>query len=385
MKVTELLCNASLEQIKCGFIEKADYYVCLFCGKKIHKGIIYPDDGLLYESGKYICVHIEKNHKSVFDYLIHLDKKCTGLSEHQSSILQLFYQGKSDKEVQLHMGIGSTSTIRNHRFALKEKERQAKVFLAIMELLKEQDKQVLKAKDSRNTAKRVDDRYNITEKEREEIVKRYFPEGVEGTLSTFSIKEKHKLVVLQEILWRFEKERTYTEKEVNKILEAVYSDYVTLRRYLVEYGFLDRKADGSQYWLKSDCIREKDNNMDRKKELKQLYKETKIQAGVYQIRNIKNQKVLVVSTPNLKTINGRKMELESGLHRNRGLQKELNEFGKEAFVFEVLEVLEMKEDGSFDVNDELKKLEEKWLDKLQPYGEQGYNERKDNKRENHSI
>jgi hypothetical protein len=31
----------------------------------------------------------------------------------------------------------------------------------------------------------------------------------------------------------------------------VYDDYVTVRRYLIEYGFLDRKDDGSQYWLKA--------------------------------------------------------------------------------------------------------------------------------------
>ncbi|HDR8220879.1 TPA: DUF2087 domain-containing protein, partial [Bacillus cereus] len=26
--------------------------------------------------------------------------------------------------------------------------------------------------------------------------------------------------------------------------------FVTLRRYLIEYGFLDRTDDGSQYWVK---------------------------------------------------------------------------------------------------------------------------------------
>ncbi len=386
MEVGELFENASLEQIKRGFREVEEYYECLICGKKIYKGIIYPDDGLLYEAGKYIRIHIEKYHKSVFDYLIQLDKKSTGLSEHQSRILQLFYQGKSDKEVQRELGIGSTSTIRNHRFALKEKERQAKVFLAIMELLKEQDtKHGLRTKDSPNKSENGNDCYNVTEKERAEVLKKYFPEGIAGSLKTFYMKEKNKLVVLQEIAKRFEKERVYTEKEVNKILEAVYSDYVILRRYLIEYGFLARKADGSQYWLKSDVIKEKESNMERKKELKQLYKEAKTEAGVYQIRNTKNHKILVVSTPNLKTINGKKMELESGSHRNKKLQKELDEFGKEVFVFEVLEVLEKKEDEAFNKKDELKKLEEKWLAKLQPYGERGYNERKNKKYENYSI
>ena len=48
-----------------------------------------------------------------------------------------FYQGKSDKDIQKELEIGSSSTIRNHRFVFREKERQAKVFLALMELLNE--------------------------------------------------------------------------------------------------------------------------------------------------------------------------------------------------------------------------------------------------------
>lgn len=94
--------------------------------------------------------------------------------------------------------------------------------------------------------------------------------------------------------------------------------------------------------------------MDRRKELKQQYKETKIQAGVYQIRNTKNQKIFIGSTSNLKTMAGQRMQLEGGIHRNKMLQKEWKEFGEEAFVFEVLEILEKKEEGFFDEKDALK-------------------------------
>ena len=83
--------------------------------------------------------HIKEIHISVFDYLVNLNKKFTGLTTQQKKLLNLFYQGKSDKEVQKEAEVGSTSTIRNHRFLLKEKERQAKVFLSMMELLKEKD------------------------------------------------------------------------------------------------------------------------------------------------------------------------------------------------------------------------------------------------------
>ncbi|MEW9670060.1 GIY-YIG nuclease family protein [Ammoniphilus sp. 3BR4] len=116
--------------------------------------------------------------------------------------------------------------------------------------------------------------------------------------------------------------------------------------------------------------------MDRRKELKQQYKETERPAGVYQIKNTKNQKAFVDSTMNLKTMNGKLLTLRLGSHYNRLLQEEWNQFGEEAFVFEVLETLKKKEDGYFDAKDELKKLEQKWLDQLQPYGERGYNKAK---------
>jgi len=110
--------------------------------------------------------------------------------------------------------------------------------------------------------------------------------------------------------------------------------------------------------------------MDRKKELKQLYKEMKVEAGVYQVRNKQNKKIFVTSTVNLRTLNGKK---GGGFPFNKELQKEWLEYGAEEFEFEVLEVLEKKDEPFFDVADALKKLEQKWIEKLQPFGERGYN------------
>ncbi|KMY55364.1 MULTISPECIES: GIY-YIG nuclease family protein [Bacillaceae] len=116
--------------------------------------------------------------------------------------------------------------------------------------------------------------------------------------------------------------------------------------------------------------------MDRKKELKQQYKETKIEAGIYQIKNTKNGKVFIGSTRNLKTLNGKRFELNMGSNTNKELQREWKEFGDTAFEFEVLEILKKKETGYFDEKKELEKLEEKWLEKVKPYGERGYNREK---------
>ena len=142
MEIDETFWSAQIEDLKKGFIKNNDNYECLLCGKIISKGVIYPDNEILYEPENYMKLHIEKVHKSVFNYLINLDKKLTGLTDHQKKLLQLFYEGKSDSEIQNLMGIGSSSTIRNHRFILKEKERQSKIFLTAMELLKEKDNKI---------------------------------------------------------------------------------------------------------------------------------------------------------------------------------------------------------------------------------------------------
>lgn len=117
--------------------------------------------------------------------------------------------------------------------------------------------------------------------------------------------------------------------------------------------------------------------MDRKKALKQQYKEITIEAGVFQIKNTVNGKIYIGSTKNLRTLNGVKFMLENGGHTNKELQAEWNQYGKDAFVIEVLEKLKKKEDPYYNEKEALAELEEKWLSDLHPYGEIGYNPKKD--------
>jgi len=116
--------------------------------------------------------------------------------------------------------------------------------------------------------------------------------------------------------------------------------------------------------------------MNRRKELQQQAKEIKIEAGIYQVRNKVNGKVFIESSMNLKTINGQEFMLDMGSHRNRKLQEEWKAFGKEAFVIEVLEVMKIKEGAGafYDPKDDLKKLHAEWLERIQPFGENGYHE-----------
>lgn len=251
-EASEHFWNASLDEIKRGYIFQAETerFICLACGKSFVKGVIYPDKGTLYEAEAFAKRHIVKEHGSMFRHLLNLNKKLTGLTDLQKQLLQFFYDGLSDAGIVQALDGGSTSTIRNHRFMLREKQKQAKVFLAIMELLQEKTEKKSAFINVPLSATMLDERYAITVEENEDILKAYFRQGPDGPITGFPKKEKRKVAILRHIVKRFECGRLYTEKEVNEILKTAFDDYVTLRRYLIEYGFMDRKDDGSQYWVK---------------------------------------------------------------------------------------------------------------------------------------
>jgi len=109
-------------------------------------------------------------------------------------------------------------------------------------------------------------------------------------------------------------------------------------------------------------------------EIKKEYKERKKPAGIFQIKNTANGKILLGSSLNLEgPLNSHKFMLTIGSHRNSALQKEWNEYGPDKFIFEILEVVKVKDDPDFNINDELTLLEQIWIEKLQPFGERGYN------------
>ena len=48
---------------------------------------------------------------------------------------------------------------------------------------------------------------------------------------------------------KFDPKKNYSEAAVNDVLKQAITDYVTVRRYLIEYGFMQRTKDGKTYWL----------------------------------------------------------------------------------------------------------------------------------------
>jgi len=117
--------------------------------------------------------------------------------------------------------------------------------------------------------------------------------------------------------------------------------------------------------------------MSNKKQLKKDYQMAKRPLGVFIIRNTTNDKVFLGSGLDINgIINRHKFALSAGGHNSKQLQKDWNELGAEKFEFEILDQMEPLDEPSFDARRELAFMEEMWLEKLEPYGERGYNEKK---------
>lgn len=77
-----------------------------------------------------------------------------------------------------------------------------------------------------------------------------------------------------------------------------------------------------------------------KKALKKQYKETLQPMSVFKIENKINGKILIVSSNNIPgRINREKFQLDIGGHPHTDLQKDYKEFGKDNFVFEIIDQL----------------------------------------------
>ena len=117
--------------------------------------------------------------------------------------------------------------------------------------------------------------------------------------------------------------------------------------------------------------------MKTARELKDEYKKMKFRMGVFRIRNLKNGKIFIGSSPDLDAAwNSQRFQLEAGLHSSEELQNDWVVYGPESFVYEIIDELEQDDDLSTDYSRELKALEELVIEELQPFGDKGYNRRK---------
>lgn len=250
----EMLDSVDVTGIKNGYTLDANtgIFRCIYCEAAFEKGVIYPVEQAFYDAERAAGHHVEDVHGGALAKLLDLGKENTGISETQSALLSLMAEGISDKECARRLGGKSPSTIRNLKFQLRRRVREAKVLLAVMELVGESMNKDKSYVTFHGKLTVDDDRTIVTQEEQKTILEKAFGSESSKVLIKFPKKQKGKLVVLNRIVESFDFERRYTEKEVNEILERIFYDYVTLRRYLIEYGFLVREPGGGDYWRVGD-------------------------------------------------------------------------------------------------------------------------------------
>lgn len=246
--IQQNIADLTVEELVSGVRSDTRSHRCVICGQPFQEGIIYRSRDDLVTARTAAERHIQDEHGGTLTALLDLPRQVTGLSETQQSLIRLMAEGVSDRDIARQMDGKAESTIRSHRFQLRKRIGEAKVLVALGDLLSRDRDSASDFLTFHHDIPNADDRVIITTREAQEIEGRLFSSKAPLRLAKFPKKQKEKLVVLKRIAAEFEPSREYAEAEINDVIGAIYEDYVTIRRYLVDYRFLDRKADGSRYW-----------------------------------------------------------------------------------------------------------------------------------------
>ena len=130
----------TLEELTRGYVwsEEEQLYQCIFCGDKFEEGLIYSSRGKSVNALRAMQEHIFDEHGSVFECLLDLDKQMNGLSDAQKDVLEGLYYEKDNKAIGEEMGI-SDATVRTDKFNLQKLKRRARIFLAMMEQIENEE------------------------------------------------------------------------------------------------------------------------------------------------------------------------------------------------------------------------------------------------------
>ncbi|MCL2811284.1 MAG: DUF2087 domain-containing protein [Clostridia bacterium] len=175
--------------------------------------------------------HLAQTHGSVLDALLALDKALTGLTDTQKTLIRRWRDGTADAELAAERGV-SVSTLRNQRFALREREREARLLLAVLSLAG-----LSTLQKPAKVAKGGDDG-----------VAHFYRDG---KLTQMPARHAKKRAVMLRFFALFEPERVYSDQEVKELIAPIWPDYAEVRRFLCDTGLLQRTKDGRSYWRAS--------------------------------------------------------------------------------------------------------------------------------------
>ena len=76
----------------------------------------------------------------------------------------------------------------------------------------------------------------------------------DGTLISIPTKSAKRIAVLHRIAQELSPTTRYPEKDLNAIIAKFHDDTAAIRRYMIEYGILERDGE-SVYWLSKNDSR----------------------------------------------------------------------------------------------------------------------------------
>src|SRR6056297_1390602 len=153
MNTENIIEQSTIEEVKRGYMitkgtsRAPGRLACMYCNAQFERGIVYPQNSQLMDAERAASAHVQQAHGGPFTALLSLGKKVTGLSDLQTEMLSLLYAGYSDAEIAPKSGGKAESTIRNHRFQLRKRTREAMILCTLMDLLYEQSRQQDRSKD----------------------------------------------------------------------------------------------------------------------------------------------------------------------------------------------------------------------------------------------
>lgn len=227
--------------------KQAGDYRCNYCQQSFEIERVYRFAEKMFLGKQAVQWHITAEHGGNLEQLLADESKYNTLTDKQKQLLIAFQSGKKDVKIAEEMNV-SHSTIRHQKFSFREKAKQAKLYLAIYENAfssGDEDEMI----PIHNGATMVDERYFMTIEEKEKIIKENFDSLYPLKLKRLPKKEKKKIAVFSRIIEEFVTGRTYSEEEIKDILAGIFADYVTIRRYLIDYGYMNRTPDGKAYWV----------------------------------------------------------------------------------------------------------------------------------------
>ncbi|BDZ30890.1 DUF2087 domain-containing protein [Lactiplantibacillus sp. WILCCON 0030] len=225
------IANLSLNDLKNGWHSTANGFVCNYCQAT------WPNTAPLSQRQE----HLDLVHGGNRSQLLHLQSRYNTLTSKQQDLLTAFATGIKDQALAEQLQV-APSTIRHQKFTFREKAKQAKLYLATYETVFESPTTV-SANDPTIAEMQLPSEDKVAH-----VLKAYFDFDHEPLqLKRWPIQQSRLKIVLARIIEEFPRHRNWSKATIDQRLKSIYFDVATLRRALIQYGYLTWDQQTKRY------------------------------------------------------------------------------------------------------------------------------------------